>query len=67
VVGGAADGARLDYRMRARDGEWKVIDVVIERISLISNFRSQIQEVVSSEGPERVIEILREKNAERGS
>jgi phospholipid transport system substrate-binding protein len=48
--------------MRARDDSWYVIDVIIEGVSLISNFRSQVQEIVSANGPSRLIEILREKN-----
>jgi hypothetical protein len=32
-------------------------------VSLVSNFRSQFQDVVSSGGPERLLALLREKNA----
>ncbi len=62
VLGGAADGVLIDYRMRARDDSWYVIDVIIEGISLISNFRSQVQEIVSTKGADQLIDILREKN-----
>jgi phospholipid transport system substrate-binding protein len=60
------DGARVDYRMRQRDGSWYVIDVVIEGLSLVRNFRVQIQEIVSSKGVDQLIETLREKNALEG-
>ncbi len=62
VRGGAADGVLIDYRMRARDDSWYVIDVIIEGISLISNFRSQVQEIVSTKGADQLIDVLREKN-----
>jgi phospholipid transport system substrate-binding protein len=62
VQGGTTDGVKIDYRLRARDGSWYVIDVIIESVSLVANFRSQIQEIVSSKGTARLIEILREKN-----
>ena len=62
IVGGEANGVRLDYRMRERDGEWYAIDLIIENISMIANFRSQIQEIVSSRGPGGLIDGLREKN-----
>ena len=62
VRGGAADGVLIDYRMRARDDSWYVIDVIIEGISLISNFRSQVQEIVSTKGANQLIDVLREKN-----
>ncbi|MBW1886610.1 MAG: ABC transporter substrate-binding protein, partial [Deltaproteobacteria bacterium] len=38
IVGGKADGIEMNYRVRNRTDTWKVIDVVIEGISLISNF-----------------------------
>jgi phospholipid transport system substrate-binding protein len=63
-VGGEFDGVELDYRLRQRDGEWKVIDVVIEGVSLIANFRSQFREVVGQKGPDGLLEQMRAKNAE---
>lgn len=62
LSGGAADGIKIDYRLRPRDESWLVIDVLIEGVSLISNFRSQIQEIVTSQGAEELIRMLREKN-----
>ena len=62
IVGGQADGVALDYRMRERDGEWFAIDLIIENISMIANFRSQIQEIVSTGGPDGLIDGLRQKN-----
>ena len=49
--------------MRQRDGSWKIIDVVIEGISLVANYRDQFREVAGQGGPATVIEKLREKNA----
>jgi phospholipid transport system substrate-binding protein len=62
VVGGMHDGATIDWRMRTRDDTWKVIDVIIEGVSLIANFRSQVQEIVRSKGPAALIVQLRDKN-----
>ena len=56
----------IDYRMRTRAGEWVVIDVIVEGVSLVQNFRSQTQEIISDVGVDRLIERLREKNAEHG-
>ena len=60
--GGPGDIA-VDYRLRQRDGAWRIIDVIIEGVSLVSNFRSQFQDVVASGGPDRLITLLAEKNA----
>jgi len=64
VVGGGSDGIELDYRLRSRKGEWKVIDVVIEGVSMLANFRSQFRDVMSKKGPDALLEQMRVKNAE---
>jgi len=54
----------VDYRLRKDpDGEWRIIDVIIEGVSLVANFRSQFQEIISNSGAAKLIEVLREKNA----
>jgi phospholipid transport system substrate-binding protein len=63
IVRNGPDDIMVDYRLRQRDGTWRIIDVIIEGVSLVSNFRSQFQDVVASSGPERLIALLREKNA----
>jgi phospholipid transport system substrate-binding protein len=63
VIGGQFDGIEMNYRLRKRGEDWLVIDVVIEGVSLIGNFRSQFKEVVSRGGPDLLLEKMREKNA----
>ena len=53
----------VDYRLRNLNGDWKVIDLIIERVSLVSNFRAQFQDVIANGGIERLLQLLREKNA----
>jgi phospholipid transport system substrate-binding protein len=53
----------VDYRLRQVSGEWKVIDLIIERVSLVSNFRSQFQEVMAKGGIDQLLKVLKEKNA----
>jgi phospholipid transport system substrate-binding protein len=60
-----AEPIRMDYRMRLKAGKWTVIDVVIEGVSLVQNFRSQTQEIIGEVGIDGLIEQLRKKNAER--
>jgi phospholipid transport system substrate-binding protein len=61
--GGNAD-VLVDYRLRqTSDGTWHIIDVVIERVSLVANFRSQFQEIMGNGGPGKLLDVLREKNA----
>lgn len=59
----SGDDAMADYRLRKIDGQWKIIDVVVERVSLVANFRSQLQDVVATKGAAEMLRLLREKNA----
>lgn len=59
----SGDDILVDYRLRKADGQWKIIDVVIERVSLVANFRSQLQDVVANKGADEMLRMLREKNA----
>jgi phospholipid transport system substrate-binding protein len=63
IVGGELEGALVDYRLRNQNGDWRVIDVVIEGISMVSNYRDQFKSIVSRGGPELLLKKLREKNA----
>lgn len=63
VRGSSSEDVLVDYRLRQRDGSWKIIDVIIEGVSLVSNFRSQFQDIVANGGPDKLLALLREKNA----
>jgi phospholipid transport system substrate-binding protein len=65
ITGGSAppDGVRIDYRMRAAADKWFVIDVIPEGVSIVQNFRSQVQEIVSQKGVANLIQTLHDKNA----
>jgi len=60
--GGSGADVVVDYRLRQRDGQWKIIDVIVEGVSLVSNFRSQFQGIVANGGPDRLLALLKEKN-----
>jgi phospholipid transport system substrate-binding protein len=62
---GGAEDIFVDYRLRHEGDAWRIIDVVIERVSLVANFRSQFQELVARGGPAHALEVLRDKNARR--
>jgi phospholipid transport system substrate-binding protein len=64
VVGGSGGSDFLvNYRLRQKDGRWWIIDIIIEGVSMVSNFRSQFQEIMANGGPERLLRLLKEKNA----
>lgn len=54
----------VNYRLRQRDDSWRMIDVVVEGVSLVSNWRAQFREVLGNGSVDQLIEMLRSKNAE---
>lgn len=60
--GGGSNDIVVDYRLRKNGEQWLLIDMIIENVSLVSNFRSQFQEVLSGSGPDELIRLLHEKN-----
>lgn len=66
IRGGKYDGTPVDYRLRS-GSEWRVIDVVIENVSLVSSFRTQFADVLSKNGPTGVLAKLKERNAARAA
>jgi phospholipid transport system substrate-binding protein len=62
IVRSGADDINVDYRVRQIDGTWKIIDIIIENVSLVANFRSQFQEIISQGGPTRLLQVLHDKN-----
>lgn len=62
VVSPQAGDVLIDLRLRPAGDDWKVIDILIESVSLVQNFRSQFQEVLSNGTPAALLESLRRKN-----
>ena len=55
----------LDYRIyRAKDELWKIVDVNIEGIWMVENYRSQFAAVLSQDGVDGLIKLFNEKGEE---
>lgn len=53
----------IDYRMHSLDGDWKVYDLVIDNISLISSYRGQFRTTIGRSGIDGLIAELKSKNS----
>ena len=62
ILGGQFDGAEIAYRLRDRKDAWKIIDVVIEGVSLVSNYRTQFASVLNGGTIDDLIAKLKDKN-----
>ena len=51
----------VSYRMLPKDGKWVVYDVIIEKISLVMNYRTQFQDVLLKGSPDALIARILEQ------
>lgn len=54
----------IDYRLRQKDGIWKVFDVVIEAVSLVTNYRASFSREIRRSGLDGLISTLAKRNQE---
>jgi len=64
VITPSRDEFSLDYRLINENGKWKVYDVVIEGVSLISNYRGQFSRIISERGYGELVKRLQTKDVE---
>lgn len=64
VVTAKRDEFTLDYRLINQNGTWMVYDVVIEGVSLVSNYRTQFNKIISSNGYAELVKKLQNKSDE---
>ena len=64
VVRKANDRITLNYRLINEGGTWKVYDVVIEGVSMVSNYRSQFSRIIHESGYAELVKRLKTKVSE---
>ena len=52
----------IDYYMESKTDGWKVYDVTVDSVSLVTNYRSQFASTVSQSGVDGLVKSLAEKN-----
>ncbi len=53
----------IDYKMRYKNNEWKVYDVVIDAISLVANYRTTFNQEIKKSGIDSLIASLADRNS----
>jgi phospholipid transport system substrate-binding protein len=61
VWGSSGDATPIVYKMRRVGNDWKVYDVVIDDVSLTSNFRSQFGRILKRDSVDELMRKLRAK------
>lgn len=64
IITKSKDEFSLDYRLSNENGKWMVYDVIIEGVSLVSNYRSQFNRIISEHGYGELLKKMQAKSAE---
>jgi phospholipid transport system substrate-binding protein len=63
IIGKDGKEIPVDYRMHQTNGRWAVYDVSVQGVSLVANYRTQFNRVVTTESYESLVQRLRDKDA----
>jgi phospholipid transport system substrate-binding protein len=63
VVARKGNPLSVNYRLHLTQGDWKVYDVVVDNIGLVSNFRAQFKRILATASLDDLLKKLREKSA----
>lgn len=61
MINGKGEQTSVVYRFKRSDGKWKVYDAVVADISIVNNYRSQFDRVISKSSFQELKKILKEK------
>jgi phospholipid transport system substrate-binding protein len=61
---GGAPPVNVDYAMYKNDSDWKVYDVVVDGVSLVTTYRSTFADEIRQSGIDGLIKSLRDKNTQ---
>jgi phospholipid transport system substrate-binding protein len=62
VIGGNSD-TLIDYRLHEVDGQWRVYDMVIEHVSIVSNFRAQFEREIARSSVQGLLEKIKQRES----
>jgi phospholipid transport system substrate-binding protein len=62
VIGGG-DELGIDYRMHAVEGQWKVYDMVIDKVSIVDNYRAQFDRVIARSSVKELLQRMKQQNS----
>jgi phospholipid transport system substrate-binding protein len=51
----------VEYRLLQRDGNWAVYDVIIEGVSLVNNYRTQFNKIITESSYENLVKQMKLK------
>ena len=64
VINARGEENPVIFRIRRADGKWRVYDAVVENISVVQNYRSQFDRVISKSSYDELRKLLKDKSAQ---
>jgi phospholipid transport system substrate-binding protein len=61
IITSKGEEVMVDYKLHQAGGDWKVYDVVVENISLVSNYRSQFNRVIAQSSYDELLRRMKAK------
>jgi phospholipid transport system substrate-binding protein len=62
IVPNKGEPTSVSYRLHRVQGDWKIYDVVVEDISIVSNYRSQFERILAKGNFDDLMKRLRDKD-----
>jgi phospholipid transport system substrate-binding protein len=62
IVSDKGEPTSVNYRLHRIEGEWKIYDVIVEDISIVSNYRSQFSRILAKGSLDDLLTQLRQKD-----
>jgi phospholipid transport system substrate-binding protein len=64
VINARGEESPVIFRLRRADTKWRVYDAVVENISVVQNYRSQFDRVISKSSYDELRKLLKEKSGQ---
>jgi phospholipid transport system substrate-binding protein len=67
VISSKGEETPMTYKLHPVDSEWKVFDIVVENISIVNNYRSQFNRVLTHASVDELIQRMKDKRFQKSS
>ena len=63
VISGKGGELPIDYQLHDVGGQWKVYDMVIDQVSIVSNYRVQFERVIAKSSVKELLQRIKQQNS----
>jgi phospholipid transport system substrate-binding protein len=59
----SGDEFPIDYQLHDIDGQWKVYDMVIDKVSIVNNYRAQFERVIAKSSVKELLQRMKHQDS----